>query len=77
MKILLVGAVIAVIVGLWRYLRNARRRKKQTSPFAIPLGVTIGSTRLLIKRRSRCIASCKWPSKSAISCLVRCRYGLS
>ena len=49
MKILLVGAVIAVIVGLWRYLKNARRRKKQTSPLAIPLGVTIGSPPLLEK----------------------------
>lgn len=49
MKILLVGAVIAVVIGLWRYLRNACRRKKQTSPFAIPPGVTIGSTRLLEK----------------------------
>ncbi|HET6674253.1 MAG TPA: hypothetical protein VFG71_02875, partial [Nitrospiraceae bacterium] len=49
MKILLVGAVIAMIVGLWRYLRNARRRKKQTSLLAIPSGVTIGSTPLLEK----------------------------
>ena len=49
MKILLVGAVIAVILGLWRYLWNARRRKKQTSLLAIPSGVTIGSTRLLEK----------------------------
>ncbi|MDF0676695.1 MAG: DUF2726 domain-containing protein [Nitrospira sp.] len=47
MKILLVGSVITVIIGLWRYLRRARRRKKQTSPFAIPPGVTIGSARLL------------------------------
>ena len=49
MKILLVGAVIAAIVGLWRYLRNARRRKKQTSLLAIPPGVTIGSIPLLEK----------------------------
>jgi len=49
MKILLVGVVIAVIVGLWRYLRNARRRKKQTALLAIPPGVTIGSTPLLAK----------------------------
>ena len=49
MKILLVCAVIAVIIGLWRYLAKARRRKKQTAPFAIPPGVTIGSTRLLEK----------------------------
>lgn len=49
MKVLLVGTVIAVIIGLWRYLRSARRKKKQTSPFAIPPGVAIGSTRLLEK----------------------------
>ena len=49
MKILLVGAVIPAIVGLWRYLRNARRRKKQTSLLAFPPGVTIGSTPLLEK----------------------------
>ncbi len=49
MKILLVGVVIAVIVGLWRYLLNAHRRKKQTSLLAIPPGVTIGSTPLLEK----------------------------
>jgi hypothetical protein len=47
MKILLVGSVITVIIGLWHYLRRARRRKMQTSPFAIPPGVTIGSARLL------------------------------
>ena len=49
MKILLVGAVIAVIVGLWRYLRNARRRKQHASLLAIPPGVTIGSAPLLEK----------------------------
>jgi hypothetical protein len=49
MKILLISAVIAVIFGLWRYMRNARRRKKQTSLFAVPPGVTIGSTPLLEK----------------------------
>lgn len=47
MKILLASAVIAVSIGLWDYLRRARRRKKQASPFAIPSGVTIGSARLL------------------------------
>ncbi|NGZ09744.1 MAG: DUF2726 domain-containing protein [Nitrospira sp. LK70] len=47
MKILLASAVIAVSIGLWGYLRRARRRKKQASPFAIPSGVTIGSARLL------------------------------
>lgn len=47
MKILLVGSVITVIIGLWSYLRRAGRRKKQTSPFAVPPGVTIGSARLL------------------------------
>lgn len=47
MKILLVGAVIAGIIVLWRYLTKARRKKKQPAPFAIPPGVTIGSTRLL------------------------------
>jgi hypothetical protein len=52
MKILLVGAVIAVVIMLWHYLRSARRRKKQTSPFAIPPGVTIGSTRLLEKEEA-------------------------
>ncbi len=49
MRLLLVGAVIAVIILLWRYLTKARRRKKGTAPFAIPPGVTIGSTRLLEK----------------------------
>ncbi|HWF59583.1 MAG TPA: DUF2726 domain-containing protein [Nitrospira sp.] len=49
MRILLVGTVIAVIIGLWRYLRSASRRKKQASPFAIPPAVTIDSTRLLEK----------------------------
>ena len=47
MKILLVGAVIAVGIMLWRYLRKTRRRNMRTTPFAIPSGVTIGSTRLL------------------------------
>ncbi len=47
MRILLVGSVIAVILVLWRYLTKGRRRKKKTAPFAIPPGVTIGSTRLL------------------------------
>lgn len=47
MKILLAGSVIAVVIGLWRYVAKARRRKKQTAPFAIPPGVTIGSSRLL------------------------------
>ena len=47
MRVLLVGAAIAGIVLLWRYLRMTRRRKKQAAPFAIPLGATIGSTRLL------------------------------
>jgi hypothetical protein len=49
MKILLVGAVIAVIIMLWRYLTKVRRRRKNTAPFAIPPSVTIGSTRLLEK----------------------------
>ncbi|MGE3977641.1 MAG: DUF2726 domain-containing protein [Nitrospira sp.] len=47
MKLLLAGAVIAVSIGLWRYLRRARRRKKQASPFAVPHGATISSVRLL------------------------------
>ncbi|MDF0665360.1 MAG: DUF2726 domain-containing protein [Nitrospira sp.] len=47
MKILLAGAVIAVSIGLWGYLRSVRRRKQRASPFAIPPGVTIGSARLL------------------------------
>ncbi|CUS35339.1 DUF2726 domain-containing protein [Candidatus Nitrospira nitrificans] len=47
MKLLLVGAVIAGIIMLWRYLRRTRRRKKRTTPFAVPSGVTIESTRLL------------------------------
>jgi hypothetical protein len=47
MRVLLVGAAIAGIVLLWRYLSMIRRRKKQAAPFAIPPGVTIGSTRLL------------------------------
>jgi len=47
MRLLLVGAVIAGIIMLWRYLRKTRRRKKRTTLFAIPPGVTIGSTRLL------------------------------
>ena len=49
MRILLVGAIIAVIIGLWLSLRSARRKKKQASPFAIPPDVTIRSTRLLEK----------------------------
>ncbi|MFY4728916.1 DUF2726 domain-containing protein [Nitrospira sp. BLG_2] len=49
MRLLLVGAVIAVIVILWRYVRRTRRRKKQASPFAIPSGVSIGSIPLLEK----------------------------
>ncbi len=49
MRRLLVGAVIAVIVILWRYVRKTRRRKKQALPFAIPSGVTISSTPLLGK----------------------------
>ncbi|MBH0201585.1 MAG: DUF2726 domain-containing protein [Nitrospira sp.] len=47
MKLLLVGAVLVGIIMLWRYLKKTRRRKKRTTPFAIPSGVTIGSTRLL------------------------------
>ena len=47
MKILLAGAVIAVSIGLWGYLRRARRRKKQASPFAVPHDATISSVRLL------------------------------
>ena len=47
MRLLLVGTAIAVIIGLWRYLTKARRRKKRAAPFAIPTGVTIGSIRLL------------------------------
>lgn len=47
MKILLAGSVIAVVIGLWRYVAKARRRKMQTAPFAVPPGVTIGSARLL------------------------------
>jgi hypothetical protein len=47
MRILLVSAVIAGIVMLWRYLRKTRRRKQQIVPFAIPSGVTIGPARLL------------------------------
>jgi len=47
MRLLLVGAVIAGIIMLWRYLRKTRRRKKRTTPFAVPPGVTIESTRLL------------------------------
>lgn len=48
MKILLIGACsLAVIIGLWCYLTRARRRRNQTSPFAIPFGVTIGPVRLL------------------------------
>lgn len=47
MKILLAGAVIAVSIGFWRYLRRVRRRKKQAAPFAVPYGATISSVRLL------------------------------
>ncbi|MEK9141429.1 MAG: DUF2726 domain-containing protein [Nitrospirota bacterium] len=47
MRLLLVGAVIVGIIMLWRYLRKTRRRKKRTTPFGIPPGVMIGSTRLL------------------------------
>jgi Protein of unknown function (DUF2726) len=47
MRLLLVGTVIMGIIMLWRYLRKTRRRKKRTTPFAIPSGVTIGPTRLL------------------------------
>lgn len=47
MRLLLVGAVIAGVIMLWRYLKKTRRRKKRTTPFAVPPGVTIGSTRLL------------------------------
>jgi len=47
MKILLAGAVIAVSIGLWGYLRRARRRKKQASPFAVPHDAIISSVRLL------------------------------
>lgn len=32
---------------LWRYLRKTRRRKTRATPFVIPSGVTIESTRLL------------------------------
>ena len=47
MRLLLVGTVIMGIIMLWRYLRKTRQRKKRTTPFAIPSGVTIGPTRLL------------------------------
>lgn len=47
MKILLAGAVIAVSIGFWRYLRRVRRRKKQAAPFAVPYGATISSVPLL------------------------------
>jgi len=49
MKLLLVGTVILGVIMLWRYLRKTRRRKKRTTPFSIPSGVTIGPTRLLEK----------------------------
>lgn len=47
MRLLLVGTVIMGVIMLWRYLRKTRRRKKRTTPFAIPSSVTIGPTRLL------------------------------
>jgi Protein of unknown function (DUF2726) len=47
MKILVISAIGLAVILLWRYLARARRRKKRTTPFAIPPGVTIGSTRLL------------------------------
>ena len=47
MKILVLGAITLAVILLWRYLARARRRKKQTLPFAIPSGVTIGPARLL------------------------------
>ena len=47
MRLLLVGTVIMGIIMLWRYLRKTRRRKKRTTPFAIPSGVTIEPIRLL------------------------------
>ena len=47
MRLLLVVAVIAVIVMLWRYVKKTRRKKRQASPFAVPSGVTIAPTRLL------------------------------
>jgi hypothetical protein len=47
MKILVLGAITLAVILLWRYLAKARRRKKQTLPFAIPSGVTIGPARLL------------------------------
>jgi hypothetical protein len=47
MRILLVGAVIiTVVAGLWWYLK-ARRKRKQFSPFVIPPGVTVESSRFL------------------------------
>ena len=47
MRLLLVSAVIAVIIGLWWYWRRARRRKNQALPFVIPTSVTIEPARLL------------------------------
>jgi hypothetical protein len=53
MKILLVAVgIIAVIIGLWWYRTRASRRKKQTLPFAVPSGVTIGSARLLTEEEA-------------------------
>lgn len=47
MKLLVISAISLAVILLWRYLARARRRKKQTLPFAIPSGVTIGPVRLL------------------------------
>jgi hypothetical protein len=48
MKVLLVCVVgIVVIISLWFYRTRARRRQKQTLPFAVPSGVTIAPAPLL------------------------------